>query len=280
MPEGDTIFRTARTLAQALTDRRITRFRTTVAELVGQELVGRSVIRVESRGKNLLIHFDDGRVLYTHMRMTGSWHLYRLAESWRRPEHQANLALDTDRHTAVCFNAPVVELMSALALRRHRWLSRLGPDLLADRPDFAEMMRRIRDRPHDPLGVAVMRQEALSGIGNVYKSETLFLERLDPFATVDSLEPAGLQALLHRARDLMLHNLTGYPRITRPGGGSRYWVYGRASEPCLRCETPVSMRRQGDAGRSTYWCPSCQVGAAKSPMRNIGSKTSGTRQPP
>lgn len=260
MPEGDTIFRTARTLERALREQPVERFQPGRSHPKAHELVGQRIVRVESRGKNLLLHFEEGMVLYTHMRMTGSWHLYRAGESWRRPQRQANLAIHTPRHVAVCFNAPVVELLTARQLRWHRFLSRLGPDLLAEEPDFEEMTRRLVARPDDPIGVALLRQEALCGIGNVYKSETLFLEGVDPFARLGRIAGPSLASILRTARTLMLANLTGYPRITRRAPqGSRYWVYGRLDAPCFRCETPIRMRRQGDAGRSTYWCPACQA---------------------
>jgi endonuclease VIII len=261
MPEGDTIFRTARTLGGAMTGRRVERFRTTLDELEGSGLVGLEVARVESRGKNLLIHFSDGRVLYSHMRMTGSWHLYRRREPWRRPEHQARCALDTAAHVAVCFNAPVLELLTAKGLQRHRFLSRLGPDLLSEAPDLEEVTRRMRQRNGDAVGDVIMAQDVACGIGNVYKSESLFLERLDPFRPVSASSDETLRALMLRARRLMLSNLTGYPRITHRAPGGRYWVYGRMDEPCFVCGEPLRMRRQGDAGRSTYWCPGCQPSA-------------------
>lgn len=258
MPEGDTIFRTARTLGTALTHEEITRFRTTLPELMGSGLVGLRVEGVESRGKNLLLHFSDGRALYSHMRMTGSWHVYAQGERWRRPEHQARCAVDVRDRVAVCFNAPVLELLTPGALRRHRLLSRLGPDLLSEAPDFDEALRRLRREPLRPLGDAVMDQGAVCGIGNVYKSETLFLERRDPFAHVGALSIEDLRSVLARARKLMLANLTGYPRVTHPAPGGRYWAYGRRDAPCFTCGATIRMRRQGEAGRSTYWCPTCQ----------------------
>ncbi|MEM6367613.1 MAG: DNA-formamidopyrimidine glycosylase family protein [Myxococcota bacterium] len=259
MPEGDTIFRTARTLGGALTGQRVLRFRTSLDALDGSGLVGLDVSSVESRGKNLLMHFSDGRVLYSHMRMTGSWHLYRRRESWRRPQRQARCALDTQHHVAVCFNAPVLELLTAKGLRRHRILARLGPDLLSETPHMNEILRRFRGGKDVPIGELVVAQNVVCGIGNVYKSESLFLEGLDPFRPASSLDDAAVLALMNRARRLMLSNLTGYPRITRHAPGGRYWAYGRMDEPCFCCGTPMRMRRQGDAGRSTYWCPDCQA---------------------
>jgi len=270
MPEGDTIHRTARTLERVLAGRTVCAV-DHAPQHPGADRVGRAVVRVEARGKNLLVHFDDDRVLYTHMRMTGSWHVYRAGERWRRPRRQLRIALHTERMVAACFNAPVVELLSAFALRRHRLLSRLGPDLLAHAPDFEEILRRAYTRGASPLGEVVMAQDVACGIGNVYKSETLFLARLDPFVPLAHHAEEVVRGVFERARRLMQVNLTGYPRVThpeppedaadRPGsgrGGPRYWVYGRAGEPCLRCGERVEMKRQGDAGRSTYFCRGCQ----------------------
>src|ERR1041384_1348710 len=131
MPEGDTIFRAARTLGKVLGGKAVTAFHSSLPKLADATLVGHRVVRVEPRGKNLLIHFDDERALYTHMRMTGSWHVYRPGETWQKPERQAKAVIETADMVAVCFNAPVVELFSASELERHPVLRRLGPDLLA-----------------------------------------------------------------------------------------------------------------------------------------------------
>ncbi|MGF1509562.1 MAG: Fpg/Nei family DNA glycosylase [Myxococcota bacterium] len=259
MPEGDTIWRTARTLRTALRGRTVHDVKTEMAGLEEAGLQGLHVRDVESRGKNLLLWFSDRRALYTHMRMTGSWHVYRCGEPWRRPLRQANVAITTDQHVAVCFNAPVVQLLTELGVKRHRTLSRLGPDLLSELPDFEDMTRRSRRRDAQAVGEVLMCQDVACGIGNVYKSETLFLEGVSPFVKIRDLSPERLRATLERARALMLQNLTGYPRTTRfPSRGSRYWVYGRRGELCHRCSDEVRMSRQGESGRSTYWCPQCQ----------------------
>jgi endonuclease VIII len=194
------------------------------------------------------------------MRMTGSWHLYRPGERWQRPERQARVVLETSRFVAVCFAAPVVELLGKGEERRHPSLSRLGPDLLSAGFDPAEARRRLRALGDLPIGEALLAQSAVAGIGNVYKSETLFLCGVDPFVRVRDLSDAVLDGIVAKARALMSANLVGRARATRGGRGSRTWVYRRRGRACLRCGTPIRMRRQGDAGRSTYWCPSCQSG--------------------
>lgn len=258
MPEGDTIFMAAARLRGALVGRPITSF---VAKTLRPQLdlKGRAVESVEARGKNLLIHFEGRLVLYTHMRMSGSWHVYRPGEPWRKAASRARVTIENGVFTVVCFNAPVVELMTEARAQRHPVLSQLGPDLLAETPDFPTMLRKLRHRPDRPLGEALMDQRTLAGIGNVYKSEVCFLERLDPFSKTGAHEEAALLAVLRRARLLMRSNLVPVPRSTRQRGrAGRYWVYGRGGEPCLECRTPIRVRRQGDAGRTTYFCPSCQ----------------------
>jgi endonuclease-8 len=263
VPEGDTIWRAARTLHRALAGQSVVAARSSVPAVDEAALAGRTVEAVESRGKNLLIRLDDGRVLHTHMRMTGSWHVYRPGEPWQRPERQARVVLETARYVAVCFNAPVVELLAPGAERRHPALSRLGPDLLSPGFDRDEARRRLRARGDLPVGEALLAQDALAGIGNVYKSETLFLCGIDPFRPVRDLSDADLDRVVERARTLMSANLGGTPRATRARGGGfeRMWVYRRRGRPCRRCGTPIRMRRQGTDARSTYFCPRCQAGS-------------------
>jgi endonuclease-8 len=263
MPEGDTIWRAAQTLHKALAGRSVVAASSPIAGVSAAGLAGRTVVAVESRGKNLLIRLDDGRVVYTHMRMTGSWHIYRPGERWQRPERQARLVLETDRYVAVCFNAPVVEVLTASAQRRHAVLSALGPDLLSAGFAAAAARRRLRALGSLPIGEALMRQTALAGIGNVYKSETLFLCGVSPFAPVRELTDAELDRVIDKARSLMSANL-----LTRSGPGRRLersegaWVYRRRGRPCRRCGAAIRMRRQGPEARSTYWCPTCQPVAA------------------
>lgn len=259
VPEGDTLFRIAATLGKALAGKPLTRFSSSLPALSDAGLDGRTITRVEARGKNLLIHFDDGRALHTHLRMNGSWHIYRPGERWQKPESQARAVLETADFVAVCFNAPVVELLAAGGAERHEGLRRLGPDLLKEDFDPIEARRRLRERNDLAVGDAIMAQSALAGIGNVYKSETLFLCRLDPFVLVGALDDATLDRVVAKARALMNQNLTGFPRRTRNAlAGPRLWVYDRSGQPCLECGTLIKVRRQGVAGRTTYYCPRCQ----------------------
>ncbi|MFT3765704.1 MAG: zinc finger domain-containing protein [Minicystis sp.] len=191
--------------------------------------------------------------------MTGSWHLYRPGERWQKPASQARAVLETADFVVVCFNAPVVELLASGGAARHEGLKRLGPDLLKEDFDPVEARRRLRARGDLAIGDAIMTQSALAGIGNVYKSETLFLCRIDPFVRVDDLDDRTLDRIVARARDLMHKNLEGHPRRTRSAlAGPRLWVYDRSGRPCLECGTLIKVRRQGIAGRTTYYCPSCQ----------------------
>lgn len=262
MPEGDTIWRAAQTLHKALAGRSVVAASSPVAGVSAAGLAGRTVVAVESRGKNLLIRLDDGRVVYTHMRMTGSWHIYRPGERWQRPRRQARVVLATADFVAVCFDAPVVRLLRAGAAARDAKLGALGPDVLAEDFDRAEARRRILALGGVEIGEGLLRQSAVAGIGNVYKSETLFLCGVDPFAPAGSLSERDVDHLLDTARRLMAANLRGSARTTRPSLSrrtrERTWVYGRRGRPCRRCGTEIRMRRQGADMRSTYWCPSCQ----------------------
>lgn len=258
MPEGDTIHRAARHLGAALEGREVTAYWAYRPHLLSPRRTGRRVIEVEARGKNLLVHFDDARALYSHMKMTGSWHVYRPGERWRKPRPQARVVIATGELVCVCFSAPVLELLTAPEIARHRTLASLGPDLLAPELDEQEILRRLALVEGEPLGEAVMDQRVLAGIGNVYKSEMLFLNRLDPFAPVSAVDEAARERLVRTTRAMMLDNLDTWRRTTRKAPGSRVWVYERKGQPCWSCGRRVAMRRQGGQGRSTYFCPRCQ----------------------
>lgn len=272
MPEGDTLARTAAGLRPYLVGREIRAARAQGPGPVPQvhRLIGRRIDAVESRGKHLLIRFDGGLELRTHLRMHGSWHRYRPGERWRRPPGRARLVLEVDGAVAVCFDAPVVELFEARAEHLHPALSRLGPDLLAADFDADEAHRRLRDpsRADQDVAVALLDQRALAGIGNVYKSEVLWIERVSPFSRVVDVDDDTLHRLVATARRLLLANADprrGPERVTTAGDrgapGALY-AYGRAGRPCRRCGTPIAVIRQGtDLARSTYWCPTCQGGA-------------------
>ena len=223
-------------------------------------LVGTEVTSVESRGKHVLIGFSNGLTLRTHLRMTGSWHRYRPGERWRLPSHRASAILETDRSVVVAFDTPVVELLTDADLRRSRALTQLGPDLLGAEFDIEEALRRFRERDAEQLGNVLLDQRAVAGIGNVIKSETAFIERLDPWAPVAAFTDDELRGALGTARKLLRANTGGGARVTTGSRrrGQQLWVYGRAGRPCRRCGVPVRSGRQGELARTTYWCPRCQ----------------------
>jgi len=269
MPEGDTIFRSADVLRRHLLGGVVreawSQPRPGLARVPRlSRLEGRTVESVEARGKHLLIGFSGGLWLRTHMRMRGSWHRYPVGEPWRLPESRASAMLRTDSAVAVCFDAPEVELLTSDELERHAALGALGPDLLGRTFDAEEAVRRLLAAPATPLGEVLLNQRAVAGIGNVYKSEVCFLERLDPWAPVGSVDAGALVAALSTARRLLQANLRGGARVTTGVGapGRSLWVYGRAGRPCRRCGTLIEGRRQGEHARMTYWCPRCQASPA------------------
>lgn len=256
MPEGDTIARTARSLARWLAGREITAAASQRRKVPADRLVGRTVESVEARAKHLLIRLSSGDVLHTHMRMTGSWHVYRAGERWRKPGWQARVVLEAGDRVAVCFDAPVVELLAPGEVERHPSIANLGPDVLVDPFDTDEVCRRAAARPPDvPIGDVLLDQRVAAGVGNIYKSETLFACGVDPFTPAGELDDGTRHRLLATASKLLRANLGTGPRSTI--GAGHLGVYGRRGRPCRRCGTPISSARQGQ-NRTTYWCPSCQ----------------------
>jgi endonuclease-8 len=260
MPEGDTLAKTAARLRPALAGHAIVRFE--APRLRGDApALGTGIEGVEARGKHLLVHFAGGLTLRTHLRMTGSWHLYRTTERWRKPAYLARVVLGADSGwVAVCFQAPVVE-----TFRRDSGepaaLAELGPDLC--RPEALEdaVLDEVVDRaarlgdPEATLGEALLDQRIAAGIGNVYKSEACFACGLDPTAPLGAVSPADRRRVWSTAAKQLQANLARAARQTHAAGLA---VYGRRGEPCHRCGTPVRMARHGDLARSTYWCPTCQ----------------------
>jgi endonuclease VIII len=255
MPEGDTIFRTATVLRTAIAGKPLLGFE--APHLRAAPFPSETVVRsVEARGKHLLVGFGDDRVLHTHMQMSGSWHVYRPGERWQRAEHRVRVRIDVPDAIAVCFDAPVVELLRERDLPRHPRLAALGPDLCSPDADLAEAVARIeRLPPGTEVAVALLDQRIASGIGNVYKSEVLFARRVDPFAELGDLDTPTKNGLLDTASRMLRANLGGGRRTTAPGGVA---VYGKAGRPCPRCGTRIRSAHQGKTARTTYWCPSCQ----------------------
>jgi endonuclease-8 len=282
MPEGDTIFRAARTLHRALAGKPVTSFESALPALtrihVDAPITGRTIERVTAVGKHVLMHFSGNLVLRTHMRMNGSWHIYRPGERWQRSRGDMRIRIATEAFEAVGFNIPVAEFTSGLALTKHRELRMLGPDVLSEGFQAAEALQRIRDRGTTAIADVLLNQRVVAGLGNVYKSEILFICRINPFAPVRDLSDTQLAAIVDTARRVLSANVSeelalmttssGFRRTTRRGDPKeRLWVYGRARLPCRRCETAIRVRKQGLDARLTYWCPACQ-GANQSLITN------------
>lgn len=274
MPEGDTIFRAARTLHRALAGHTITHFESVFPRLsridTDQGVIGRTVERIEANGKWLLMHLSGGLILLTHMLMNGSWHIYRPGEKWRLPHRAMRVVLATEKFVAVAFNIQIAEFHNNDSLRRRRGFAALGPSLLDQNFDKAEGLRRLQANPQLEVADALLKQSILAGIGNVFKSEICFASRVNPFRTVASLSADEAANLIYTARRFLSANVTdtagdqivtytGFRRTTaRANPEERLWVYGRGGSPCRRCGAIIESRKQGPNARITFWCPQCQ----------------------
>ncbi|MEU6085034.1 DNA-formamidopyrimidine glycosylase family protein [Streptomyces sp. NPDC047108] len=261
MPEGDTVWLTARRLRDALAGRRLVRSDLRVPRLATVDLTGRDVTDVVPRGKHLLTRIEGGLTLHSHLRMDGAWHLYTQGERWRGgPEHQIRAVLATADRAAVGYRLPVLALLRTAD--EDRVVGHLGPDLLGPDWDADEALRRLLSSPGSPLGEALLDQRNLAGIGNVYKSELCFMAGCTPWLPVS--EVPSLDRLVALAQRLLEANKARAARSTTAVDrrDQRLWVYGRGGRPCRRCGTAVRSADQGDPGqeRSTYWCPVCQSG--------------------
>ncbi len=253
MPEGDTLHKIANRLRPVLVGAVVERFE--APRLVGpRPRPGTKITSVEAVGKHLLVTFDDSTVLHTHLRMTGSWHLYAKGERWRKPVHLARVVIATATHEAVCFSAPVVRTTVGATDA----LDHLGPDLCRPDADLDLVLERMATiaNPEATVAEVLLDQRVASGIGNVYKSEVLWAEGLDPRTPIADVPLDLRRRLIASAARQLRANLTTARRTTVPGGLA---VYRKARRPCRRCGTPIVMARWGEQARSTYWCPRCQI---------------------
>jgi endonuclease-8 len=245
MPEGDTLHRAARSL-QALVGERVaveTPHPRAASTLAAERLDGRRLEAVEAVGKNLLLSFEGGLVLRSHLRMSGRWQvLERGTEKHGKPW----LVLTGAEREAVLWNGPVLELT-------RRGTRRLGPDILADPPDLAGMVARLRSEHHRrELGDALLDQRLVAGIGNVWRAESLWRAELSPWLRLDEVTDQELARVLCEAARLM--------RAALDNRAVERIAYKRAGRPCRRCGTGIRSRGQGDDNRTAYWCPGCQRG--------------------
>lgn len=265
MPEGDTIHKIANFLAPRLADQTVVDLR--LADTVAaRKCIGHRVGDVAAHGKHLFIEFDNGLALRSHLGMHGSWHRYPVGGDWQRPAVQLSVALATADWEYVCFNAKEVEIVRSPSVRERIVHGRLGPDLIADDVDPAYLARRAREfvEPDELLADALLDQRIACGIGNVYKSEIMFIEGHAPATRLGELDDRQLGRCFALAAKLLRRNLGGGRRVTRfeSDQAGSLWVYGRTDLPCLRCDTPIASRRLGRHHRGTYWCPSCQESPA------------------
>ncbi len=301
MPEGDTIYRAARALGKALTGKVVTSFATNLAPIArvndDAPVVGRVVERVESRGKWCLLFFSGDLILVTHMLMSGSWHIYRTGERWWMGRSRMRVAIGVEGYEAVAFNVPVCEFHTTRSLERSSQVPRLGPDLLSDEFTVESGVARLAaygaEHPEAEVGVTLLNQRVIAGLGNVYKSEVAFAAGVNPFRQ--------LRTVTERERDQMVAFSLRWMKANVAGGAGqgivtyagnrrtthssnredRLWVYGRQGKECRRCGATVMMRKQGEQARSTYWCPACQPwipAEGQSAEAPVGGASAGSRR--
>lgn len=278
MPEGDTIYRAARALNKALAGKVVTAFETGLAHLARVDddtpIVGRTVERVEARGKWCLIYFSGDLILATHMLMSGSWHIYRVGERWQMPRSRMRVAITCGDFVAVAFNVPIAEFHTEASLSRSTQVPKLGPDILSAGFTHEAGVRALAEygagNPEAEVGQALLNQRVMAGLGNVYKSEVAFAAGVHPFRAMRTVTVAEREKLVEYAQRYMKANIadgaasgivtyTGLRRTTQAmNQGDRLWVYSRGGQECRRCGARIEMRRQGSLARVTYWCPACQ----------------------
>jgi endonuclease-8 len=267
VPEGDTVWLSAQRMHGALAGRALTRSDFRVPQLATVDLAGRTVLEVVPRGKHMLTRLEGGTTLHTHFRMDGTWHLYRPGDRWTGgADWQVRVVLANAEWEAVGYRLPVVELLPTA--EEDRAVGHLGPDLLDDGFDAAEAVRRLAADPAREVGMALLDQRLLAGLGNLYRCEVLFLRGLTPWLPVG--EVPDLPALVATSRRLIRAN-RGHWEQTTTGSlrrGEDHWVFERTGKPCRRCGTRVVSAEQGEApyARLTYWCPHCQPGRAATPV--------------
>ena len=274
MPEGDTLWRSARTLQRAIGGRVVTRFETVLVKLARVDddtpVAGRTVESVESKGKWLLMRFSGDLILLTHMLMSGSWHIYRPGERWQRPRGEMRIVIETAEMVAVAFSVPVAEFHTEASLARRDGFRTLGPRVLEEGFDAEQAIANLRSEPEMEIGVALMTQRLVAGLGNVFKSEVCFVAGVNPFRKVASVTNEEMSALMKAAVKLMKANITSdaglaiatYFGLRRTTGRSdpeeSLWVYHRTGLPCRKCGTPIEWRKHAADARSSFWCPHCQ----------------------
>lgn len=272
MPEGDSVWRAAHQLNNALAGQTLTASDFRVPRFATLNLAGWTVEKVVPRGKHLLMRVvgPENRKLtiHSHLKMEGTWQVYPPGGRWRKPGFTARCVLRTAAADAVGFSLGILEVVKTAD--EDTIVGYLGPDLLGPDWDPAEAEQRIRAAPDVPIGVALLDQRNLAGIGNIYRCEACFLSGVHPASPVSAV--ADLRTLMADAKQLLEANLGPGRRVTilnprgmpvgRLAGRPGYWVYGREHQPCLKCRTPISRgvlgKPNGEEERNIYFCPKCQ----------------------
>jgi endonuclease-8 len=260
VPEGDTVWLTAKMLNDALAGQPLIDSDFRVPQLATADLSGRTVHEVVPRGKHILARVDGGLTLHSHLRMDGSWRVGHRRIPSGGPPHAIRVVLTTPHAVAVGYRVHDVALVPSD--EEHTLVGHLGPDLLGPDWDEAEAVRRLTAQPDRPVGEALLDQRNLAGIGNLYKAEVLYLSGVHPWTRAADVD--DLAAVVRRARSLLHANKTRWHQVTT--GNTRkdeeLYVFERPRRPCRRCGTPVRVAMQGTPpyDRLTYWCPLCQPG--------------------
>jgi endonuclease-8 len=257
VPEGDTIHHAASSIRPILAGRVPEEILTPHPRFANdrwpERLAGRAVEAVDAVGKHLLLCFEGGLVIHSHLRMTGSWVTSATGRPWRRSPRRAWLVLRARGSDVVQFDGPVLELMTATRVRADERIAGLGPDILAPELDEERFLRRLReDDPTRPIGDALLDQRTIAGIGNLWKSEGCFAAGIDPWRPAGRVGDEEALAIVRTTRPRMQQSAAGGFQQREPA------VYGREGRPCPRCGAPILRRGQGEGNRPTYWCASCQ----------------------
>lgn len=256
MPEGDTVYQAANTLRSALEGQRLTGCDIRVPRYATVDFTGEAVDAVVSRGKHLLIRVGEYSI-HSHLKMEGTWQVYRRGAKWRRPAFQARAILSTDKATAVGFELGVLEIVD----NEDDAVGYLGPDLLGPDWDARAAAENVTAEPDRPVGLALLDQRNLAGLGNVYRNEICFLRGVDPRTPVKSA--GNIDKLVDLSFRTIVANKDRIQRVTTGDrrAGRNLWVYGRDNKPCRRCGTTVEFGMLGDnpmEERQIYFCPYCQ----------------------
>lgn len=261
MPEGDTVWLAARRMHQALAGKELTRGELRVPQLAALDLAGRTVAEVVARGKHMLFRFTDGHTLRSHFRMDGSWRIHPAGQPWRGgPAFAVRAVLSTAQWECVGYR--LYDLAYVPTSEEDSLVGHLGPDLLGPDWDAEEAVRRLVRDDEAEIGVALLDQRNLAGIGTLYRTEGLFLAGIRPQHSVGDIDPEAMSGIVDRIRRMMLHNRER-PQQSTTGSlrrGETHWVFERDGRPCRRCGTPIARDEQGPVSqaRVTYWCPTCQ----------------------